>query len=63
MDRTLSDQAEPTLDLVQPGGIRGCVMQVKTRMSIEMSLDVLAYNLKRATQILGIPPLMHAIRA
>jgi hypothetical protein len=33
------------------------------RVSTEMSLHVLAYNLKRAMQILGIEPLMSAIRA
>ena len=33
------------------------------RVSTEMSLHVLAYNLKRAMQILGIAPLMAAIRA
>jgi len=31
------------------------------RVSTEMSLHVLAYNLKRAMQILGIAPLMKAI--
>jgi transposase len=33
------------------------------RVSTEMSLHVLAYNLKRAMQILGILPLMQAMRA
>ena len=33
------------------------------RMSTEMSLHVLAYNMKRAMQILGIAPLVAAIRA
>src|SRR5271169_2620442 len=33
------------------------------RVSTEMSLHVLAYNLKRAMQIIGIVPLMAAIRA
>jgi transposase len=33
------------------------------RVSTEMSLHVLAYNLKRAMQIVGIVPLMRAIRA
>jgi len=33
------------------------------RVSTEMSLHVLAYNLKRAMQILGIAPLMAAMRA
>ena len=33
------------------------------RVSTEMSLHVLAYNLKRTMQILGIGPLMTAIRA
>ena len=33
------------------------------RVSTEMSLHVLAYNLKRAMQILGIAPLMKAINA
>ena len=33
------------------------------RVSTEMSLHVLAYNLKRAMQILGIGPLMQAMRA
>ena len=33
------------------------------RVSTEMSLHVLAYNLKRVMQILGIGPLMQAMRA
>jgi hypothetical protein len=33
------------------------------RVSTEMSLHVLAYNMKRAMQILGTAPLMEAIRA
>jgi hypothetical protein len=33
------------------------------RVSTEMSLHVLAYNMKRAMQILGTAPLMAAIRA
>ncbi len=33
------------------------------RVSTEMSLHVLAYNMKRAIQILGIGPLVAAIRA
>jgi hypothetical protein len=33
------------------------------RVSTEMSLHVLAYNLKRAMQILGIAPLVKAISA
>jgi hypothetical protein len=33
------------------------------RVSTEMSLPVLAYNLKRAMQIFGVAPLMQAIRA
>ena len=33
------------------------------RVSTEMSLHVLAYNMKRAMQILGIAPLMRAIGA
>ena len=33
------------------------------RVSAEMSLHVLAYNMKRAMQILGIAPLMAAMRA
>ena len=32
------------------------------RVSTEMSLHVLAYNIKRAMQILGIAPLVAAIR-
>ena len=33
------------------------------RVSTEMSLHVLAYNLKRVMQIMGIAPLMQAMRA
>jgi len=32
------------------------------RVSTEMSLHVLAYNLKRAMQLIGILPLMEAMR-
>ena len=39
--------------------------QTKTlnRVSTEMSLHVLAYNLKRVMNIMGIKPLMQAIQA
>ena len=39
--------------------------QMKTleRVSAEMSLHVLAYNLKRVMQIVGVLPLMEAMRA
>jgi Transposase DDE domain len=39
--------------------------QTKTlrRVSTEMSLHVLAYNLKRVMKVLGVVPLMQAIRA
>ena len=33
------------------------------RVSTEMSLHVLAYNLKRVTSLLGVAPLIEAIRA
>jgi hypothetical protein len=33
------------------------------RVSTEMSLHVLAYNLKRVIQIMGATPLMQAMRA
>jgi hypothetical protein len=33
------------------------------RVSTEMSLHVLAYNLKRAMQVVGITPLMKAMSA
>jgi hypothetical protein len=33
------------------------------RVSTEMSLHILAYNLKRAMQVVGIAPLMKAMRA
>ena len=33
------------------------------RVGTEMSLQVLAYNMKRVIAILGIKPLMEAIRA
>jgi hypothetical protein len=53
-----------------PFGILKCWMgathfQMKTRerVSGEMSLHVLAYNLKRVMQIVGVLPLMEAIRA
>jgi hypothetical protein len=37
--------------------------KTKPRVSTEMSLHVLAYNLKRAMQVVGIAPLMKAMRA
>jgi hypothetical protein len=39
--------------------------QMKTleRVSGEMSLHILAYNLKRVMQIMGVQPLMEAMRA
>ena len=39
--------------------------QMKTlkHVSTEMSLDVLAYNLKRMINIMGVRPLMEAIQA
>jgi transposase len=39
------------------------LMKTLRNVSTEMSLHVLAYNLKRAMQIVGIGPLMEAIRA
>jgi transposase len=39
------------------------LMKRLPKVSTEMSLQVLAYNLKRAMQILGIVPLMQAMRA
>jgi hypothetical protein len=33
------------------------------RVSTEMSLHILAYNLKRAMKVVGIAPLMQAMRA
>jgi len=33
------------------------------KVSAEMSLHVLAYNMKRAIQILGVRPLLAAVRA
>jgi transposase len=38
------------------------LMKTLPRVSTEMSLHVLAYNLKRAMQIVGIQPLMEALR-
>ena len=38
-------------------------MKTMERVKTEMSLHVLAYNLKRVIQILGVGPLMEAIRA
>jgi hypothetical protein len=39
------------------------VTKTLPRVSTEVSLHVLAYNLKRAMQIVGIIPLMRATRA
>ena len=39
------------------------LMRTLKHVSTEMSLHVLAYNLKRVMPILGIPPLMQAMRA
>lgn len=33
------------------------------RVAIEMSLQVLAYNMKRLMKIIGVQPLLQAIRA
>ncbi len=38
-------------------------MRTLKRVGTEMALHVLAYNLKRAMNILGIGPLMDAMRA
>ena len=38
-------------------------MKTMQRVSGEMSLHVLAYNLKRVMQIMGVVPLMEAMRA
>jgi transposase len=38
-------------------------MRTLEKVKTEMSLHVLAYNLKRVIQILGVAPLMDAIRA
>ena len=39
------------------------LMKRLPNVQTEMSLHVLAYNLKRAMQIFGVVPLMQAIRA
>jgi transposase len=39
------------------------LMKRLPNVQTEMSLHVLAYNLKRAMQIFGVVPLMRAIRA
>jgi hypothetical protein len=39
------------------------LMKRLRNVSTEMSLHVLAYNLKRAMQIVGVVPLMQAMRA
>jgi transposase len=44
-------------------GAKHFLTKTMPRVSTEMSLHVLAYNLKRAMQILGIAPLMKAISA
>ena len=36
---------------------------IRHRVSTEMSLHVLAYNLKRVMNILGVKPLIQAIQA
>ena len=38
-------------------------MRTLKHVSTEMSLHVLAYNLKRAMNILGVKPLMEAVQA
>ena len=38
-------------------------MRTLEKVSIEMSLHVLAYNIKRVMQIMGTIPLMEAMRA
>ena len=37
--------------------------KILNHVSTEMSLHVLAYNLKRVMNIMGVKPLMEAIRA
>ena len=39
LDLTLGDQAEPPLDLIQPGGVRGDEVHVEARMSSQPLLD------------------------
>ena len=38
-------------------------MRTLKHVSTEMSLHVLAYNLKRAMRVLGVGPLIHAMQA
>jgi hypothetical protein len=48
----------------RPGwGATHFLMKRLPNVRTEMSLHVLAYNLKRAMQIFGVVPLMEAIRA
>ena len=42
--------------------MRRCLLGVLANVATEMSLHVLAYNVKRAVAVLGIPALMAAIR-
>ena len=39
------------------------LMKTLPRVSTEMSLHVLAYNMKRVMNLLGVGPLLQAIRA
>lgn len=43
-------------------GARHFLMRTLQHVQTEMSLHVLAYNMKRVIQIVGIAPLMAAIR-
>lgn len=44
-------------------GATHCLTKTLPRVSTEMSLHVLAYNLKRAMQVIGITPLIAAMKA
>jgi hypothetical protein len=57
-------QPRPQSPLVALGGFAGTHFLTRTldKVRTEMSLRVLAYNLKRMIRILGVGPLIAAIR-
>jgi hypothetical protein len=61
----MSQEAKAVLEVDQLDAVadRGSLMKTLPKVRGEMALHVLAYNLTRVLNILGIPPLMAALRA
>ena len=61
--RAPADRRAPVWHHQGPDGLDPLLTRTLKRVSTEMSLHILAYNIKRVIAIIGVGPLLQAIRA